>query len=188
MEKKEITKNILLGILISGVVVISAASPYAGQAITKDLIKLIRYKINNKKRRKIFYNTFYRLKNQGFINMEYSGKQLHISLTKEGREKAGKYQIDNLEIKKPRKWDKKWRVLMFDIKDKQKIKREALRGKLKELGFFQLQKSVWICPYDFTKEVDIMKSFFNFKEGEIVVITAIEIDNDSRARIFFNLK
>ena len=77
---------------------------------------------------------------------------------------------------------------MFDIKDKQKIKREALRGKLKELGFFQLQKSVWICPYDFTKEVDIMKSFFNFKEGEIVVITAIEIDNDSRARIFFNLK
>lgn len=49
-------------------------------------------------------------------------------------------------IKKP--WDKKWRVVVFDIPEKEKVVREALRRKLVELGFGMLQRSVWITPHD----------------------------------------
>lgn len=188
MSKINLTKKILLGILITGGIAVSLTSPYAGQTIIKSLYKLVKYKIINRKKKKVFYSTFYRLKNQGLIKMDYQGKQLYISLTEEGKKKAGKYQIDNLEIKKPIRWDGRWRILIFDIKDKYKLKREALRGKLKELGLFQLQKSVWICPYEFKKEIDIIKGFFNFGKDELISINASEIDNDSDARAFFNLK
>ncbi|MDO8529421.1 MAG: hypothetical protein Q7S18_02025, partial [bacterium] len=110
------------------------------------------------------------------------------SLTEEGKKKAGKYQIDNLEIKKPKKWDKKWRILIFDIKNRDKLKREALRGKIKELGLYQLQKSVWVCPYEFVKEMNILRSFFNLSNDEMKIINAHEIENDNDIKIFFNIK
>ena len=31
--------------------------------------------------------------------------------------------------------------------------REALRHKIKEIGFVQLQKSVWVCPYECEDEI-----------------------------------
>lgn len=186
--KKEITKIILKSLLISGAVAIASTSPYFAQKAIPALIKDIKYIIRNKKKKKSVYNIFYRLKNQGFIKVNYDGKQIHISLTEEGRKKAGKYQIDGLEIKKSKKWDKKWHVLIFDIIDKHKLKREALRGKLKELGLYQLQKSVWVCPYDFQREIDILRLFFGLKNSEMKVINAYEIEDDRDLKIFFNIK
>jgi CRISPR-associated endonuclease Cas2 len=92
-----------------------------------------------------------------------------------------------LEIKKPRKWDQKWRILIFDIQDKHKVKREALRGKLKELGLYRLQKSVWVCPYDFFQEMDFLREFFGLKYREMRIITASEIENDEEIKAFFEI-
>lgn len=47
-----------------------------------------------------------------------------------------------------RKWDRKWRIVIFDIAETAKVVRESLRLKLKELGFGMLQKSVWVSPHD----------------------------------------
>ena len=121
------------------------------------------------------------------INATYSGKQLYISLSKEGKALAGKYQIDDLNIAKPKRWDQKWRVLIFDIPDKHKVKREALRGKLKELNLYQLQKSVWVCPYNFEKEVEVLRNFFAFTKSEMKIITASQIQDDMEVKTFFKL-
>jgi DNA-binding transcriptional regulator PaaX len=43
-------------------------------------------------------------------------------------------------------WDKKWRLIAFDVPCKCDEKRDKIRGLLKEFDFYQLQKSVWICP------------------------------------------
>jgi len=77
--------------------------------------------------------------------------------------------------------------LIFDISDKHKNKREALRGKLKQLGLFQLQKSVWVCPYEFRDVVKILREFFGLTDDEMKVITASEIENDRRIRDYFKL-
>jgi Phenylacetic acid-responsive transcriptional repressor len=108
--------------------------------------------MEKKKEMKKFKNAFYYLKRKGLIDVEYRGNQMYFSLTAEGKKKAGKYKINDLKIKAAEKWDKKWRVLIFDIEDKHRAKREALRGKIKELGLYQLQKSVWVCPYEFKKK------------------------------------
>ena len=121
------------------------------------------------------------------INMDYKGKQLYISLTKKGRARAKKYWIDDLEIKKPKKWDKKWMVMIFDVKADQKVKREALRGKIKELGLYQIQKSVWVYPYNFEKEAKVLKKFFDFSSDEMKIIIASKIEDDKALRKHFNL-
>lgn len=188
-RRNEIAKIILKSLFWGGAIAIASTSPFFFPRVLPQIIKYARYRKKMKEiEKRKFYNAFYNLKKQGLIKMKYKGKQLYISLTEEGRKKCGKYQIDDLEIKKPLRWDKKWRVLIFDINEKNKIKREALRGKLKELGLFPLQKSVWVCPYDFFREMDILRRFFGLKYREMKIITASEIENDKEIRTFFSLE
>lgn len=188
-KRNEVAKIILKGLFWGGVIAIASTSPFFFPRVLPKIIKYAKYQ-NKKKEieKRKFYNAFYNLKKQELVKMEYKGKQLYISLTEKGRKQCGKYQIDDLEIKKLLRWDKKWRVLIFDISEKYKIKREALRGKLKELGLFPLQKSVWVCPYDFFGEMNILRRFFGLKYKEMKIITASEIENDQELKTFFGLK
>jgi hypothetical protein len=187
-KNKEIVKLILKGLLITGSVAVASTSPmFVSMALPK-VTKYLSDKIKDKrKKNKKFCNTFYYLKRNDFINFENKNGQIYISLTKEGKKKAGKYQIDDLEIKKPKKWDNKWRILIFDIKNKDRLKREALRGKIKELGLYQLQKSVWVYPFEFSQEISLLRSFFGLTEKEMQVIIASHIENDRELKNHFRL-
>jgi hypothetical protein len=186
-NKKEIAGVILKGILISGGIAVAATSPYFVPIVLPKIIKAAKYELKRRKRIKNFYRSFYYLRSEGFINVDNKNGQIYISLTPEGKKKAGKYNIDNMQIKQPKKWDGKWRILIFDIREKQKIKREALRGKIKELGLYKLQESVWVYPYDFQKEMEMLRTFFFLKHDEMKIITASEIEDDERMRLFFDL-
>lgn len=187
MKKKEIGSVILKGILASGGIVIAATSPYFLSRALPKIFKYAKYELKKRKKLDNFKRSFYYLKSQDMIRIEDRGGQIHISLTEEGKKKAGKYQIDDLRIKKAKKWDGKWRVLIFDIKEQHKIKREALRGKIKELGLYQLQESVWVCPYEFQKEMDVLRKFFVLNQDDMKVITASEIENDGKIKKFFGI-
>ena len=158
--KSEVAREILELLIMGGAIAIAATSPYFIINIVKGLAKLKKYP--NKK----VYNAFYNLRKQGLINFYDKNNQIYISLTEKGKQKAGWMQIDNLKIKKPKKWDGKWRLVMFDISNLKRIYREALRGKLKELGFCLFQKSIWITPYNCAKEIKILKEFFGLKDAE----------------------
>jgi len=45
-------------------------------------------------------------------------------------------------------WDKKLRLVIFDVQEINRFKRNQLRRLLKQLGFIMIQKSVWLSPYD----------------------------------------
>ena len=45
-----------------------------------------------------------------------------------------------------RRWDGKWRMIVFDLPEKRNASRVRLRRVLKERGFGYLQQSVWISP------------------------------------------
>ena len=97
------------------------------------------------------------------------------------------FQIDALTIKKPKKWDKKWRIVIFDIAQLKKTYREAFRGKLKELGFYPLQKSVWVYPFDCQAETELLKDFFGLSDQEMRLIVADNISKDDQLRKSFKL-
>jgi hypothetical protein len=179
--KSEIIKDVLKFLATVGALCIAGTSP----RFVPNLIKgYLRWRKYPKKR---VSDTFYKLRKRGLIRFENRGGQIYIYLTEKGRKLAGLLQIDELKIKKPKKWDKKWRILIFDISQLKKIYREALRGKLKELGFYQLQKSVWIHPYDCRAEVEILKEFFGLSDKELRLIEATNIGNDKEIKRFFKL-
>lgn len=179
--KSAVVQDILLWLLLGGLITIAATSPYFLQ-------NLIRGYSRWKKYPKAKVSTaFHRLKKEGLIDIQTSNKQIHISLTSEGKMKAGLFQIDSLKIKRPKAWDKKWRLLTFDISEKKKIIREALRGKLQELGFYLFQKSIWIYPFDCAAETDLLKDFFGLSSKEIQLITADSIGRDEEWKRIFKL-
>lgn len=179
--KGEITKDILLWAATGAVIAIAATSPYFIVNIFKA------FKKGNKYERKEIYNAFYRLRKEGCLVMKKHRKQLYISLTEKGRKRAGWYQIDLLKIKKQKKWNGKWYVIIFDISHHFRIKREALRGLLKRLEFLQLQKSVWIHAYDCRDEINLLKDFFGLSSEELRLLVVDDIGDDHAIKAHFNL-
>lgn len=179
--KSEISKDVIKLLLASGTIIIAAQSPYFVRNFLKS------YRPWRKYPSKKVSDTFSNLRRQGLIETKWRGKQIYISLTKEGRKKAGMFQINDLKVKKPRKWDGKWRIVIFDISELKKGYRESFRGKIKELGFYCLQKSVWVYPFDCRAEIDLLRDFFGLSENELRLIVADKIGNDTRLKSIFKL-
>ena len=100
---------------------------------------------------------------------------------------AGWLQVDDLEIKRPKRWDGKWRIVIFDISQLKKFYRELFRGKLKELGFYPLQKSVWIHPFECRDEIEVLREFFGLTQDEVRLVVAENIEKDDWLREIFEI-
>lgn len=109
-----------------------------------------------------------------------------LKLSENGKKRVLKYNLDNIEIKKPNIWDNIWRMVIFDIPEVNKKGRAALTAKLKELGFYHLQKSVFIYPYECKNEIDFIAEIFNLAPYiRFARIKDIDIELDLKKR--FNL-
>ena len=117
---------------------------------------------------------------------ENSDGSTQIFITKSGKIKSLVYDIDKMTIKKPKIWDKKWRMVIFDIPENYKKAREAMRRHLKNLGFYQLQKSVFVFPFECENEIDFVIEYFNVR-SYVRLVLAGEIDNSLHLRKIFNI-
>jgi hypothetical protein len=74
-------------------------------------------------------------------------------------------------------WDGKWRMIMFDIPEKRRDKRDWLRWQLTLLDYKPLQKSVFIGKQPIRK--DLYEEFLEQKLNQYIrLITVGEIDDD----------
>lgn len=176
------TKQKILLLLLSGVTIGLSKSPKGYFRILKNIpeewrqIKLNRlYRLTRE-----FYNdrlVDYKEDEDGFVK---------IVLTKEGKERALKFKVDEIKIKKTKKWDREWRVVIFDIPEKFKKAREALRHKLKNLGFLKLQESVFILPYECEDEIDFIVEVFQIRPW-VKFLRVKSFTNEEQMKIKFNL-
>lgn len=95
--------------------------------------------------------------------VDVSDEETRMVLTEKGKLHAVQFKIDEMQIKTPKRWDGQWRLIVFDIPEKMRNARNALRRKLKELGFYELQKSVMIFPFECKDEVDFIVEFFRVR-------------------------
>lgn len=87
----------------------------------------------------------------GYIEKVIKEGEIYLRLTGQGKKKITRdFPFMALQNKN---WDKKWRIVMFDIAELNRRKRDMLRTKLKELNFGMFQQSVYISPHDFTKDM-----------------------------------
>ncbi len=112
--------------------------------------------------------------------------QLTLILSERGKKVALTYDLENMRIPRPVTWDKRWRIVIFDIPEKIKKVRESIRFHLRDLGFRELQKSVFIFPYDCSAEIDYIREFYNARRF-IRFIVAESLDNELHMKNHFCL-
>ncbi len=175
------TKIILAVLAVSGALVVGAIAPNIFQIFGK-------YRRAKNCSLEQLRKGVYSLQRQGYVEIIKEGDdKIKIQLTSKGKTRIKEFSIENLSIAKPKKWDKKWRLVIFDIPNKFTKAREALRKKIKELGFYQLQKSVWIYPYPCEDEILFIANIFQV-ELFIEFFSADELLNENKVRKFFGLQ
>lgn len=168
-NQKFIAKQIVIAIGILGMASAVMVAPGLAKAIPL-LKKIDISRINQELKR---------LKKRGLVEIIKRRNGLTtVKLTKEGKKKLARYQIDLLEIEKPKKWDGKWRVIIFDIPIKKNSSRESLRWKMKSLGFYRLQNSVFVHPYPCLEIVKYLRDYFGVSaEVEYLEVEKLESQN-----------
>lgn len=109
------------------------------------------------------------LRRQGSIRNLVEGKEKYIEITPSGLEKIRLMHFDRISIKRTEKWDKKWRVVIFDIPEKHKSSRDILRNKLIQMGFESIQESVYVYPFECTEEISQI-SYLLSEPGNILIM------------------
>ncbi len=117
---------------------------------------------------------------------ENNNGSVSLAITDKGKTKILTFDPENLKINKPKKWDGKWRVITFDIPEKRRNVRDALREYFKQLDFFEFQKSVFVYPYDCKDVLDFLIEFYNIR-AHVRQILAVDLDNSLDLKNRFDL-
>jgi len=140
----------------------------------------------NKPEEQIIRKALKRLESSDYIKITEYKSNKKIQLTKKGILEFIRYNINNKKEKT--KWDGKWRIVIFDVLENQRRIRDLLRNRLRWLGFKELQKSVWIFPYDVRKEIKKILEVCNINIiGDVRFLTVEKIDDDKDLRKEFGL-
>ncbi len=132
---------------------------------------------------KKIYKGFDNLKNRKIIRLD---KKETFSFTKHGARWLKSAYLKKMRLLSPR-WDHKWRVIIFDIPQELHHARNSFRRKLQTLGFFMLQKSIFVFPYSCEKDLGYICTTYKISDY-VDVITAENIGSRTEhVKKFFNL-
>ena len=131
-----------------------------------------------------YYSTVRRMRGRGLIKIVKKGNKQFLALTEEGK-------LESLfakgKISKPSPWDGKWRIMVFDIPEGARNKRDQLRWLLKRNNFVKLQASVFVSPFALNREaIEYLKQ--SGLNAYIRIIRADDIDDDTDLRKRFSLE
>jgi DNA-binding transcriptional regulator PaaX len=120
------------------------------------------------------------------ISLRPKGDTFEIILSQDGKKMLAKFNLDEIKIKRLSTWDRRWRIVLFDIPENLKKVRDAIRFHFKKIGLIEYQKSVFISPYPCEKEIKFIAEFYR-SHKYIRIITAISIDNELAVKKYFKI-
>ncbi|MEK9131335.1 MAG: CRISPR-associated endonuclease Cas2 [Patescibacteria group bacterium] len=176
LGKGELQKIILQIVGTVGLLAVAVLAPNAIQALSKLGI------IGQKRQREVISLT----RKQLVKNKLLTEQKNILKLTPKGEAKLRQLELNDFKFKRPARWDRKWRILMFDIEESRNVLRNKIRKTLAAIGFLRLQNSVWIYPYPCENLIALLKADFQIG-SELLYITADSIEYDIELRKSFDL-
>ena len=177
--------GVLRFVAIGGTVTASLALPGLAIGLGKPLNKFLD-SLDARERQRELKRLLYYMKERRLINYSSAERFRHgIVITKKGRQRLERSDFENLRIKKPEKWDGKWRLVIFDIPEKHKLGRDALTARLHRLEFKPLQRSVWIHPFPCHQEIEAVTLYYKLT-NYVTYIETNYIDNPEKLRLSFS--
>lgn len=102
-----------------------------------------------------------------------------LTLTKKGMERLNNFIP---AYSKKEKWDKNWHLVSYDIPEIKRKYRDILRDNLKQLGFGEMHASLWISPFDFSKDVEKIVEHYHL--SRFVILAVSNKIGKEKSRIF----
>jgi DNA-binding transcriptional regulator PaaX len=173
-------KQAMLYAALGGVMIATGTVP--------DFSKIIRYYAGAKKCARFNYRAktvLGRLAAKGLVTFEERIGRRYARITERGK------QVLELETRKVAhakkvKWDRRWRVVIFDIPERRSSVRVRIRRFMQEYGFVRLQNSVWIYPYDCEDLIALAKAKFHIGLDVLYMIVE-QLEHDAHLREHFAL-
>ncbi len=147
MARNDTTSAVIDNILrlVVGGTAISSALLLPGLAIALDKpLQAFFNTMDERSRQRELSRILSYMKSRSLISDQYAHG---LVITEKGRQRLSEKQFENLQIQGSVKWDGLWRIVFYDIPEKSGQKRRFLSQKLADLGFYQLQRSVWIHTF-----------------------------------------
>lgn len=179
-KKQDLQQAVLAAVAITGVLALTAIAP--------NTLQLLRYLPKEK------YALGYRAKTaaQRLVVKKYAlwvekeGKT-YLRLTEAGCTALRlEQEKTRLAQQKKKKWDGRWRMVVFDVPEKRRRIRASLRAVMRETGFIRLQDSVWVYPYDCEDFIALLKAQLRIGKDVLYAI-ADTIERDKPLREHFKL-
>ena len=175
-RRKNMQRIILRTVATAGLLSMAFCAPNA-----LSVLKMFGY-APKKRDNEIILRSRARLIEQGYLRYEDG----FLSLTPKGEAKLRHLEPEDSKPPIPKKWDKKWRIVIFDIQEHRKSLRDKLRNTLLLIGFKRLQHSVWIYPYDCEDLLTLLK--VDYKVGRnVLYMIADAVEHDRPLKKHFNL-
>ena len=176
VRRGEIQKLILESIKLAGILSIGLVAPQVVGAMAKLGL------LPNKRQEEIVRSSASKLAKKGLLVYQ-NGR---YELTEDGEKKLRYWELQGYKFHRMQKWDKKWRVIIFDIPEKKRKVRDQIRNLFISAGLYRLQDSVWVYPYDCEDIIGLLKTDFGVGKDLLYMIVD-EIENDKHLRENFGL-
>ena len=139
IRRTKLNRTIIDVLAVSGFVAATAVAPQVVAALgfAAHAALAPRYTYRSK-------NVLTRMIQKGYAIIEKRGGTSFVLLTEKGERFALIMKEGKTVLKKRRKWDGKWRIVMYDLREPAKTLRARVRELLHSFGFVLLQKSVWV--------------------------------------------
>ncbi|MDP3646061.1 MAG: CRISPR-associated endonuclease Cas2 [bacterium] len=173
-----VQKAILGTVAMAGLIAVIAVAPNALSIF--GLLGRNKYRFKNQS-----VNVLTRLARQGYITFEEHGGKRSVRITDTGKRELMRNGV-TLSKKIRFRWDKRWRVVIFDIPEKRRGTRDSFRETMRSFGFYRLQDSVWVYPYDCEDLIALLKADLRLG-GSVVYMIVEKIENDRHLKQEFGL-
>lgn len=167
----KLRQAVLSTIQVAGIITVAAMAPNIFQILGK---------MQRNCSQKSLESAVQRLITHGLLQRSPDG----LGLTQKGERYLDR---SLMKVKRPKKWDHKWRIVIFDIRESRRALRDQLRIMLKQIGFVRLQNSVWTYPFDCEELLLLLKTDYHLGK-EVLYIIADKIERDSELRRQFKLE
>jgi hypothetical protein len=180
IDKLQSAAQIALAVLmLGGTLTLTAVAPNVFVAIDKLFLrKHPGRRLSRSEREQRTTRAFYYLKERGYIK---------IFLTKLGRKKIQELDYQAMQVPRPGRWNGKWWQVAADIPTAEH-KRDAdiFRDKLRAMGFFPLQRTLWFYPYDPREQVETVAERCGIENFVTVMeVSRLDSDDEAKMRDFF---
>ena len=177
-------RNLILRTLtVGGVMSVALIAP---KTLTL-LRKLDRGATNRKDLYRRITKAVTRLEHSGLVRTSGERGYRRVEMTDKGRAVIEAARASEYRIPEPAFWDGKWRVVIFDIREKRRRARSQLRSLLHGAGFLRLQDSVWIHPYPCDEFIGLIRAHLKSGTGEMLSFVAEALESDKKLRKHFRI-